>query len=127
MDSTSSDKPELPSFFVKDASLDRFLPGTFQSELYINQPYEFSSPKGELFPPMLFPLHIEELMEPALESPLEHSKKKNLNSKFKYSSRDLFGADGNLKQIFYCNMCAREFRHKSDVIRHVNNGYSLLI
>ena len=121
MDS-SSEKPDLPSLFLKDASMDRYSPGTFQSELFFSHPFDFSSPKGELFPPMLFPIQIEELVhEPDIPIELP-KKKKSLNAKYKYSAKDLFGADGNPQQLFYCNMCSREFRHKSDVIRHVNNG-----
>ena len=125
----SLEKPDLPSLFLKDASLDKYPPGTFQSELYFNQPFDFSSPKGgDLFPPMLFPIHIEELIEQGPEVRLETThKKKSINARYKYSAKDLFGADGVNQQVFFCNMCSREFRHKSDVIRHVNNGIILYL
>ena len=118
---SSNERPELPSLFMKDASTDKYLSTTFHSELFFSNPFDFSTPKGELFPPMLFPLQFEEMME--TQPPIiELKKKKSLNAKYKYSSKDLFGADGAIQQLFYCNMCSREFRHKSDVIRHVNNG-----
>lgn len=116
-------KPELPSLFVKDASFEKLAHMVSHNDLFFPHLMDFSIPKGELLPPMLFPAQYEEFIEPQEpREPIAVKKRKSIHAKSKYSSKSTFNMEGLAQEHFYCNMCSREFRHKSDVIRHVNNG-----